>query len=82
MKSHFKPFHARDFFDTTWKHQKIRSFLMFSGVSKEISGMKWVKQFIKKKGFFWVTASYEQLSTFTTLNYELGKHHQQSIKYV
>ena len=55
---------------------------MFSGVSKEISGMKWVKQFIKKKGLFWVTASYEQLSTFTTLNYELGKHHQQSIKYV
>ena len=25
-----------------WKHQKTSGFLMFSGVSKEISGMKWV----------------------------------------
>ena len=31
------------FYDTHWKHQKIRGFLMFSGVSKETSGVKWVK---------------------------------------
>ena len=29
-------------FDTPWKHQKTSGFRMFSGVSKEISGMKWV----------------------------------------
>ena len=31
-------------FDTSWKHQKTRGFLMFfKGGSKENSGMKWVK---------------------------------------
>ena len=29
--------------DNSWKHQKTRGFLTFSGVSKEISGIKWVK---------------------------------------
>ena len=30
-------------FDTPWYHQKTFDFLMFSGVSKETIGMKWVK---------------------------------------
>ena len=34
-------------FDTSWKHQKTRGFLMFSGVSKEICGMKWVKNVMR-----------------------------------
>ena len=29
-------------FDTPWKHQKPSGFLMFQGVSKEITSMKWV----------------------------------------
>ena len=33
-------------FDTPWKHQKIKDFLIFfSGVSKETIGMKWVNKF-------------------------------------
>ena len=31
-------------FDTPWKHQKTSSFWIFSGVSKETSGMKMVKE--------------------------------------
>ena len=37
--THFTPLIC---FDTPWKHQKTYDFLMFSGVSKEISGTKWV----------------------------------------
>ena len=37
--THFMPL---IYFDTPWKHQKTYGFLMFSGVSKEISGTKWV----------------------------------------
>ena len=32
-------------FDTPWKHQKPEVFWCFQEVSKEISGMKWVKVF-------------------------------------
>ena len=39
--THFMPLIS---FDTSWKHQKTRGFLMFSGVSIEISGMKWVNE--------------------------------------
>ena len=38
--THFMPL---IFFDTPWKHQKTAGFLMFSGVSNEISGLEWVK---------------------------------------
>ena len=43
-------------FDTPWKHQKTFG---FQGVSKEISGMKWVNKFILPKMFaeFFVTFS-------------------------
>ena len=33
-------------FDTPRKHQKTRGFFMFSGVSEEISDMKWVNKTI------------------------------------
>ena len=36
--THFMPLIS---FDTPWKHQKARNFLMFSGGIKEVSGMKW-----------------------------------------
>ena len=38
-------------FYTLWKHQKAFGFLMFSGVSKEISGMKWVNCTFQKTYF-------------------------------
>ena len=38
---HFMPLLT---FDTPGKHQKTRDFLMFSAVSKGISGMKWLKK--------------------------------------
>ena len=38
--THFMPLIS---FDTPQKHQKTRGFLMFSGVIKGVSGMKWVK---------------------------------------
>ena len=52
------------FFYTPWKHQKTRGFLMFSGVLKETSGMKWVKRniFIFQEYFFFRNAS--SLSNF------------------
>ena len=37
--THFMPLIS---FDTPWKHQKTRGFDVFRGVSKEMSGMKWV----------------------------------------
>ena len=37
--THFMPL---IYFDSPWKHQKTYGFLMFLGVSKEISGTKWV----------------------------------------
>ena len=43
--THFMPLIS---FDTSWKHQKIRGFLVFSGeVSKDISGMKWVNVYLE-----------------------------------
>ena len=36
-------------FDASLKHQKTSGFLMFSGVSKEISGMKWVNTFAENR---------------------------------
>ena len=40
------PFHATDLFWYPWKHQKTRGSWCFQGVSKEISGMKWVNHWI------------------------------------
>ena len=41
-KKNINPFHVTGLFRYPWKHQKTCGFLMFSGVSKETSGMKWV----------------------------------------
>ena len=43
-------------FYTPWKHQKTRGFWCFQGVSKEISGMKWVKKVSEQDhllGYLW-----------------------------
>ena len=54
MLTHFVPLIS---FDTPWKHQKTRSFL-FSGVSKEICGMKWVNEYHQLMGTYWFKAHY------------------------
>ena len=48
MHVHFDPFHATDLFWCPLKtSEKLKVFWCFQGVSKKISGMKWVKR-IKK----------------------------------
>ena len=58
LLTHFMPLVS---FDTPWK-QKTRAFLMFSGVSKETSGMKLVKHLASK--LVW-SASFTVLGGFS-----------------
>ena len=45
MHVHFDPFHATDLFWCPLKtSEKLKVFWCFQGVSKKISGMKWVKR--------------------------------------
>ena len=44
LLTHFMPLIS---FNTPSKHQKTSSFLLFSGLSKEINGIKWVNMLLK-----------------------------------
>ena len=46
LTTHFMPLIS---FYTSWKYQKTRGFLMFSGGRKKDRGMKWVKYYEKHK---------------------------------
>ena len=57
-------------FDTPWKHQKNSVYLIFSGVSKEISGMKWVNGKLQKQA----------LEVFLPIVIFTGKHLRRSLR--
>ena len=68
-------------FDSVRKHQKIKGFLIFSGVLKETSGMKWVNANLKISIYIRVHI-YPKNFTFSSSLQNVCYKHTITIEYV